>query len=151
ACSGCGETPYVKLMTQLFGDRMVIANATGCSSIYGGNLPTTPYCTDRNGRGPAWNNSLFENNAEVGLGMRLGIAALQQRTKSLMRGLGNRIGKAQGDEILAADQSSEAGIEDQRARITELKRVCREINTTDSTKLAELADYLVRKSVWIVG
>jgi pyruvate-ferredoxin/flavodoxin oxidoreductase len=110
ACAGCGETPYIKLLTQLFGDRALIANATGCSSIYGGNLPTTPYTTNREGRGPAWSNSLFEDNAEFGLGLRLGVDSHTREARTLVAGLASAIGGRLADELLVADQSTEAGV-----------------------------------------
>ncbi|HWP40885.1 MAG TPA: pyruvate:ferredoxin (flavodoxin) oxidoreductase, partial [Tepidisphaeraceae bacterium] len=151
ACSGCGETPYIKLLTQLFGDRTLIANATGCSSIYGGNLPTTPYCTNRDGRGPAWSNSLFEDNAEFGLGMRLGINSHRQIATMLLKHLSGRLGENLVNQILQAPQDDEAGIAAQRARVAELKKKLAEIPTAEARALQQLADYLVRKSVWIVG
>jgi pyruvate-ferredoxin/flavodoxin oxidoreductase len=151
ACSGCGETPYVKLMSQMFGDRLVIANATGCSSIYGGNLPTTPYAVDDNGRGPAWSNSLFEDNAEFGLGLRL---AAEQRFQTAVMSI-IRFGGLLGDELIdgliSADQSTEAGLFDQRARVA-VARERLEAENSDQAKAAlPLLDALVRKSVWIVG
>ncbi|MBN1346462.1 MAG: pyruvate:ferredoxin (flavodoxin) oxidoreductase [Phycisphaerae bacterium] len=152
ACAGCGETPYVKLMTQLFGDRMLIANATGCSSIYGGNLPTTPYCTRDDGRGPAWSNSLFEDNAEFGLGMRLTCDRLQKVAMELLeraeplKGKDNLI-----DAIKNADMSDSAGIEEQRKRVAEVKKLLEGKNDADSKNLMAAADYLVRRSVWILG
>src|SRR4029077_6310032 len=122
ACAGCGETPYIKLMTQLFGDRLVVANATGCSSIYGGNLPTTPYTANADGRGPAWANSLFEDNAEFGYGLRLSIDQHEQRARAMLQDLAPRLPSGLADQILSADQRTEAGIRDQRLRIAELKR-----------------------------
>jgi pyruvate-ferredoxin/flavodoxin oxidoreductase len=151
ACLGCGETPYVKLLTQLFGDRTLIANATGCSSIYGGNLPTTPYTTNRDGRGPAWANSLFEDNAEFGFGMRVAVDQMQVQACTLTAMLAERIGRGLADALLAADQEDEAGIAAQRVRVAELKRVLANIDDPVTRRLGELADYLVRKSVWIVG
>src|SRR5690606_30791775 len=121
ACAGCGETPYVKLLTQLFGDRLLIANATGCSSIYGGNLPTTPYCTDSSGRGPAWANSLFEDNAEFGYGMRVSVDIRQAEAKRLVSELADTIGHDLANALLQADESDEAGIIAQRQRIALLK------------------------------
>jgi pyruvate-ferredoxin/flavodoxin oxidoreductase len=151
ACAGCGETPYVKLLTQLFGDRAVIANATGCSSIYGGNLPTTPYTTNRDGRGPAWANSLFEDNAEFGLGMRLGLDSHTTQARTLLMQLAPQLGDGLASGLFEADQGSEAGIAGQRERVAALKaRLC-QIPGSDAARLALLADYLVRKSVWIVG
>ncbi len=151
ACSGCGETPYVKLATQLFGDRMVIANATGCSSIYGGNLPTTPFTVNVDGRGPAWSNSLFEDNAEFGLGMRLAIDKHQEMARELVSALAPQIGQALADDILKADQDDEAGIYEQRQRVGQLKAKLKDMASAPSARLLSLADYLVRKSVWIMG
>ncbi|MGE5047117.1 MAG: 4Fe-4S dicluster domain-containing protein, partial [Deltaproteobacteria bacterium] len=147
ACAGCGETPYIKLMTQLFGDRALIANATGCTSIYGGNLPTTPYATDANGRGPAWANSLFEDNAEFGLGFRLAADKHEEMARELLAGM--RLPEALVSALLAADQTSDAGIAQQRERVAELKRLLPD--TPEGRRLALLADYLVKKSVWILG
>jgi len=151
ACSGCGETPYIKLMTQLFGDRVLVANATGCSSIYGANLPTTPYSFDRHGRGPAWSNSLFEDNAEFGLGMRLALDQHMEQAVGLLNGLGGKIGDNLVRELLEADQSSEAGISAQRKRVTALKEKLGSITGSEAQRLLHLADYLVKKNVWIVG
>jgi pyruvate-ferredoxin/flavodoxin oxidoreductase len=151
ACSGCGETPYIKLMTQLFGDRALIANATGCSSIYGGNLPSTPYCTDPNGRGPAWANSLFEDNAEFGLGFRLAADKHEQQARELLERLSPRLPAGLLAELLADDLSTELGVAAQRARVAELKRLLPAIPGGEAASLALLADYLVKKSVWIVG
>jgi pyruvate-ferredoxin/flavodoxin oxidoreductase len=151
ACVGCGETPYIKLATQLFGDRMVIANATGCSSIYGGNLPTTPYTSNPEGRGPAWSNSLFEDNAEFGLGMRIAIDKQSEHARELLQSLRNQIGEPLADALLNADQQTEAGIFEQRQRIETLKQQCLQINTTDAQNLLSLADTLAHKSVWLVG
>ena len=151
ACAGCGETPYVRLLTQLFGDRTVIANATGCSSIYGGNLPTTPYTYNEDGRGPAWSNSLFEDNAEFGLGMRLTMDKQQQFASELLKKLAGDVGEQLVDEILKADQSNEAGIKAQRARIAELKKKLAGKKDTTAKQMLSLADKLVRKSVWILG
>ncbi len=151
ACAGCGETPYIKLMTQLFGDRTLIANATGCSSIYGGNLPTTPYTVDRDGRGPAWSNSLFEDNAEFGLGMRLAIDSRTAHAHRLLAELGPALGGGLAREILEADQSTEAGIAAQRERALRLRRQLAPVDTPAARTLASLAEHLVKKSVWIVG
>jgi pyruvate-ferredoxin/flavodoxin oxidoreductase len=151
ACSGCGETPYIKLMTQLFGDRTVIANATGCSSIYGGNLPTTPYTSNQDGRGVAWSNSLFEDNAEFGLGIRLAIDKQNQYAKELVARLAGQLGEELVKGILGAEQSNEAGIQAQRGRVAELKDRLKGINTYEAKDLLSLADVLVKKSVWIVG
>jgi pyruvate-ferredoxin/flavodoxin oxidoreductase len=151
ACSGCGETPYIKLMTQLFGDRAIIANATGCSSIYGGNLPTTPYTSNKEGRGPAWNNSLFEDNAEFGLGYRLTIDKHAEIARELVQKLSAEIGTELAVGILNADQSDETGIYDQRERVVALRQKLAGMKSPEARNLASLADYLVKKSVWIVG
>ena len=151
ACAGCGETPYIKLMTQLFGDRTIIANATGCSSIYGGNLPTTPYTTNSDGRGPAWANSLFEDNAEFGLGMRLAVDAEEAQARSLVAALSAEIGDGLAESLLSADQRDEAGIAAQRGRVAQLKERLEGIETDQARNLVTLADALVKKSVWIVG
>ncbi len=151
ACSGCGETPYVKLMTQLFGDRLLIANATGCSSIYGGNLPTTPYTKNCEGRGPSWSNSLFEDNAEFGLGMRLAVDKQNEYARELVWRLGFAIGEDLAQAIIHADQKTEQGIFEQRARIKTLKAKLAELGTSEARDLISVADSLVKKSVWIVG
>ncbi|MGQ9651007.1 MAG: thiamine pyrophosphate-dependent enzyme, partial [Phycisphaerae bacterium] len=151
ACSGCGETPYVKLLTQLFGDRLLIGNATGCSSIYGGNLPTTPYCKDRNGRGPAWNNSLFEDAAEFAFGFRLAIDKHIEQARELLVQLGSQIGDNLTGEMLNADQSTEAGIKAQRDRVVVLRQKLAGIDSEPARRLNLLADYLVKKSVWGMG
>lgn len=151
ACAGCGETPYIKMMTQLFGDRLLISNATGCSSIYGGNLPTTPYAKDAQGRGPAWMNSLFEDNAECGLGMRTSVDARAQFAVQLAQELSADIGADLVNAIVSADQSTEAGIEQQRGRIMELKKKLGAMTSDKAKLLAAHADYLVKKSVWILG
>ena len=151
ACVGCGETPYIKLATQLFGDRMLIANATGCSSIYGGNLPTTPYTTNPDGRGPTWSNSLFEDNAEFGLGMRVAIDKQAEHAAELVRELAGDLGDGLVDAILTADQTDEAGIFEQRARIELLKQKLGGIDKLAAKTLGAIADYLVKKSVWAVG
>ena len=151
ACSGCGETPYVKLVSQLFGDRAVIANATGCSSIYGGNLPTTPWAKDENGRGPAWSNSLFEDNAEFGLGYKLAIDKQQEYAIQLINQMKAQIGEELVNEIISADQKDELGIAAQRDRIVKLRDIIKGIDSQDSRKLDAIADYLVKKSVWIIG
>ncbi len=151
ACAGCGETPYVKLASQLFGDRMIVANATGCSSIYGGNLPTTPWTFNKEGRGPAWSNSLFEDNAEFGLGFRLTIDKHTEHAKELLQQLASEIGEELVDALLQADQSSEAGIHEQRERVKILKEKLRQLDSQEAKLLLSLADYLVRKSVWIIG
>ena len=152
ACGGCGETPYIKLLTQLLGDRVLIANATGCSSIYGGNLPTTPYCANRQGRGPAWSNSLFEDNAEYGLGLRLAIDHHKAQARQLVQQLSALIGEKLAGQLLDADQTSEAGIASQRLRVAELLQKLASLNgSPQARQLALLADYLVEKSVWIIG
>ncbi|HEY6547092.1 MAG TPA: thiamine pyrophosphate-dependent enzyme, partial [Vicinamibacteria bacterium] len=151
ACAGCGETPYIKLLTQLFGDRALIANATGCSSIYGGNLPTTPYTTNREGRGPAWANSLFEDNAEFGLGFRLALDAHRDQAAQLLRLLAGEIGERIVVHLLEADQSTEKGIAVQRERVRELRARLSTLAGPEARRLLSLADYLVRKSVWLVG
>jgi pyruvate-ferredoxin/flavodoxin oxidoreductase len=150
ACAGCGETPYLKLLSQMFGDRSIIANATGCSSIYGGNLPTTPWSVDAEGRGPAWANSLFEDNAEFGLGMRLGVERLEAEAQLLVTALLDDIG-AIGVELLEADQSDEAGIQAQRTRVEQVRRILPNIDSTLARRLESVADALVRTSIWIVG
>ncbi|MGI9597070.1 MAG: 4Fe-4S dicluster domain-containing protein, partial [Acidimicrobiales bacterium] len=150
ACAGCGETPYLKLLTQLLGDRMVVANATGCSSIFGGNLPTTPWTSDADGRGPAWANSLFEDNAEFGLGMRLAIDSHQAAARHLLTEIGPRIGPLAA-EILEADQSDAAAIEAQRGRIDELRPILAADRDPLADRLVSLLDYLVDRSVWLVG
>ncbi|HHD81377.1 MAG TPA: pyruvate:ferredoxin (flavodoxin) oxidoreductase, partial [Campylobacterales bacterium] len=147
ACPGCGETPYLKLASQLFGDRMVVANATGCSSIYGGNLPTTPWKKNAEGRGVAWSNSLFEDNAEFGLGFRLSIDNHTNRAKELLSSLD--IDSSLKDDILNAEQTTEEQINRQRDRVEKLKSIIK--NKEDSKELLEIADYLVKKSVWIIG
>ena len=152
ACPGCGETPYVKLMTQLFGDRALICNATGCTSIYGGNLPTTPYAVDSNGRGPAWSNSLFEDNAEFGFGMRLSVDAHQGYAKLLLQRLASQIGEQLVDALSKTQVNDEVGIEAQRSRVVELKKKLATLAPSrDVTHLLSLADYLVKKSVWLLG
>jgi pyruvate-ferredoxin/flavodoxin oxidoreductase len=151
ACAGCGETPYVKLVSQLFGDRSVIANATGCSSIYGGNLPTTPWAVDSKGRGPAWSNSLFEDNAEFGLGMRLTIDKQGEFARELLASFEKELGKEFIDAVLNANQSDEAGIDAQRERVVVLKSKLAGSNEPRAKDLISLADSLVKKSVWIIG
>jgi pyruvate-ferredoxin/flavodoxin oxidoreductase len=151
ACAGCGETPYLKLISQLFGDRLVVANATGCSSIYGGNLPTTPWATNPEGRGPAWANSLFEDNAEFGLGIRLAADSLNQRARQLVERLSPAIGADLASAILDAVQDSEAGVAAQRQRVAELRRRLAVLDPPPPRELEGIADELVRRSVWIVG
>jgi pyruvate-ferredoxin/flavodoxin oxidoreductase len=147
ACSGCGETPYLKLLTQMFGDRMLVANATGCSSIYGGNLPTTPWSANRDGRGPAWSNSLFEDNAEFGLGMRLAL----DHQAAQARALAQQVAPDLAEALVGADQPDEAAVAAQRARVAELKQRLAVSEDPAAQHLLSLADALVRKSVWIVG
>ncbi|MDR0965536.1 MAG: pyruvate:ferredoxin (flavodoxin) oxidoreductase [Myxococcales bacterium] len=152
ACAGCGETPYVKLLTQLFGDRALIANATGCSSIYGGNLPTTPYAKDAAGRGPAWANSLFEDNAEFGYGMRLAVDKFNEQAKELLTQVDALKAHPQLiDALKDAPQVTEADIAAQRERVAELKKILAGSDAIDAQRLSVLADYLVKKSVWIMG
>ncbi|HEU5180435.1 MAG TPA: pyruvate:ferredoxin (flavodoxin) oxidoreductase [Candidatus Polarisedimenticolia bacterium] len=151
ACNGCGETPYLKLLTQLFGDRLLIANATGCSSIYGGNLPTTPYTTNREGRGPAWSNSLFEDNAEFGLGFRLALDAQKAAARFLVQHLAAKLGDTLVNELLEADQGTEAGILAQRERVKALRAALAGLDLPEARRLDSLADSLVKKSVWLVG
>lgn len=159
ACAGCGETPYLKLVTQLFGDRMIVANATGCSSIYGGNLPTTPWTHNAEGRGPAWSNSLFEDNAEFGLGMRVSVDKQAEFALELVKNLASHIGDSLVSEIVNNSQANEADIFEQREKVTQLKYRLEELTnqnldgeTTNKVKiLSSLADYLVKKSVWIIG
>ncbi len=151
ACVGCGETPYIKLATQLFGDRMLVANATGCSSIYGGNLPTTPYAANPEGRGPSWNNSLFEDNAEFGLGLRLAVDKQTVHARELLAGLADRVGGELAKSLLEADQASEAGIFEQRQRIALLKERLAGLDQPEARTLASLCENLARRSVWIIG
>jgi pyruvate-ferredoxin/flavodoxin oxidoreductase len=150
ACAGCGETPYLKLLSQLFGDRALIANATGCSSIYGGSQPTTPWTVNRDGRGPAWANSLFEDNAEFGLGIRLAVDEQATYARELVVRLGAALGDL-GPALLAADQSTEPGIDAQRARVGRLKALLPSLAEPEARELASVADLLVQRSVWIVG
>ncbi|HEY5911732.1 MAG TPA: pyruvate:ferredoxin (flavodoxin) oxidoreductase [Verrucomicrobiae bacterium] len=151
ACAGCGETPYLKLLTQLFGDRAIMGNATGCSSIYGGNLPTTPYAVNADGRGPTWCNSLFEDNAEFGLGFRVSIDKQKEFAGELLQRLAGTIGQDLVTGILTANQTDEAGIYDQRERVATLKQKLQNLDSKDAKLLLSLADQLVRKSVWIIG
>jgi pyruvate-ferredoxin/flavodoxin oxidoreductase len=151
ACAGCGETPYVKLVSQLFGDRAVIANATGCSSIYGGNLPTTPWAVDANGRGPAWSNSLFEDNAEFGLGMRLTLDKQQEYALELLKSFEKELGAELVNAIANTNQSDEAGIQAQRELIDQVKNKLAKSGDTRAKDLVSVADTLVKKSVWIIG
>ncbi len=151
ACAGCGETPYIKVITQLFGDRMVIANATGCSSIYGGNLPATPYTTNSDGYGPAWSNSLFEDNAEFGFGFRLTIDKQEEQARELLKQMNGEADAKLVQDILNADQSTEPGIYEQRERVGRLKEILSQSSQKNAKMLTSIADYLVRKSVWIFG
>jgi pyruvate-ferredoxin/flavodoxin oxidoreductase len=151
ACAGCGETPYLKLLTQLFGDRALIANATGCTSIYSGNLPTTPYAMNRDGRGPAWSNSLFEDSAEFGFGFRLAIDKHAEQAREILTRLASGIGEQLVTELLNADQTSEAGIAEQRRRVQALREKLAGIQGPEARRLELLADYVVKKSVWAMG
>ncbi|MDQ7063977.1 MAG: pyruvate:ferredoxin (flavodoxin) oxidoreductase [candidate division KSB1 bacterium] len=151
ACSGCGETPYVKLMSQLFGDRAIVANATGCSSIYGGNLPTTPWTVNQDGLGPAWSNSLFEDNAEFGLGIRLAVNKQKEVAEYLLKKLSTDIGQELVERILTNEQLDEPSIFEQRQYVAKLKKKLETLKSDDARRLMQLADYLVRKSVWIIG
>jgi pyruvate-ferredoxin/flavodoxin oxidoreductase len=151
ACAGCGETPYLRLMTQLFGDRMTVANATGCSSIYGGNLPTTPWAQNHEGRGPAWSNSLFEDNAEFGLGMRLAVDQKHRVATMLLKSLGGTIGDELVTGLLTPECRSEVELIEQRKRIAELRRRLSEVDNHAARQLELLADVFVPRSVWIVG
>ena len=150
ACAGCGETPYLKAVSQLFGDRALIANATGCSSIYGGSQPTTPWATNAAGRGPAWANSLFEDNAEFGLGIRLALDRQAAYARELLGRLDGALGEL-GPALLQADQSTEAEIAAQRERVAALQARLATIDSPPARDLASVADALVKKSVWIVG
>ncbi len=153
ACAGCGETPYVKLVSQLFGDRIVIANSTGCSSIYGGNLPTTPWTVDGDGRGPAWNNSLFEDTAEFGMGMRLGSEARELRARHLLELLAPRLDGRLVQELLEEHEDDDAAVRARRERVADLKKALRGLGVDDPDvrHLLALADDFVRKGVWIIG
>ena len=151
ACAGCGETPYLKLLSQLFGDRSIIANATGCSSIYGGNLPTTPYAKNAEGKGPSWSNSLFEDNAEFGFGFRLTIDKHNEFARELVAKMAPRLGDDLANGLLTADQTTEAGIKAQRERVEALKQKLQGDSSSEAKHLLSLADMLVKKSVWIVG
>jgi pyruvate-ferredoxin/flavodoxin oxidoreductase len=151
ACTGCGETPYLKTVSQLFGDRMMVANATGCSSIYGGNLPTTPWAKNKDGRGPAWSNSLFEDNAEFGMGFRLSADHHRKQAETALNALRDELGDDVVDTIIDAPQQSESHISLQRERVAELKYRLSLIDTPASKKLQSMADHLIRRSIWIVG
>jgi len=150
ACAGCGETPYLRLLTQLFGDRMVVANATGCSSIYGGNLPTTPWSTNSAGRGPTWNNSLFEDNAEFGFGMRVALDKREEMAQELLSSIDD-IPEKDRQMILEASQDSQDAIDAQRVRVANLKSQLASLDTASAKQLLPLVDALVRKSLWIIG
>lgn len=151
ACGGCGETPYLKLVSQLYGDRLIIANATGCSSIYGGNLPTTPWSKNADGRGPAWSNSLFEDNAEFGLGFRVSIDKQAQFATELLQKLAGEIGDNLVGELLNNEQTNEADIWEQREKVESLKQKLQQLHSPEAKQLLSVADYLVKKSVWIIG
>ena len=152
ACAGCGETPYIKLLTQLFGDRLLMANATGCSSIYGGNLPTTPYCTRADGKGPAWSNSLFEDNAEFGYGMRLAVDYFQGKAVSFLEANKSALNATLIDEIIANKGTHNQGeIEAQRARVEDIKKLVQSSSIDKKEDFISIADYLTPKSVWILG
>jgi pyruvate-ferredoxin/flavodoxin oxidoreductase len=151
ACAGCGETPYLKLLSQLFGDRILIANATGCSSIYGGNLPTTPWAKNNEGRGPAWANSLFEDNAEFGLGMRLTLDKQEEYARELLPQMAESIGEELVEALLTTDQSSEVGLLEQRKNVQLLKERLSGLDTPQARDLLSIVDVLVRKDVWIIG
>ena len=151
ACAGCGETPYLKLVSQLFGDRAIIANATGCSSIYGGNLPTTPWAANAEGRGPAWSNSLFEDNAEFGFGFRLSADTHHDEAMTLLESLAGEIGRDLVDDLKGAVQDDETGILAQRQRVAELRRRLMQVASSRARHLESVAEHLVRRSVWIVG
>jgi len=151
ACAGCGETPYIKLMSQLFGDRAIIANATGCTSIYGGNLPTTPYTFNKDGRGPAWSNSLFEDNAEFGLGFRLTLDKQLEYASDILPTFVNELGQDLVDSLLKADQTTDLGIKQQRERVEALKQKLTHSKNPQAKNLATVADSFVKKSVWIIG
>jgi len=151
ACSGCGETPYLKLLTQLFGDRMIVANATGCSSIFGANLPTTPWTTDHEGHGPAWSNSLFEDNAEFGLGIKLATDKKRDMALRLLMSMREEVGAELADALLLNAEVDEAEVTKQRKNVNELKKRLREIRTNESYRLYQIAEFLEKKSVWIVG
>ena len=151
ACAGCGETPYLRLLTQLFGDRLLVANATGCSSIYGGNLPTTPWSVNKQGRGPAWANSLFEDNAEFGLGFRLSLDKQREEAERLLAKLAPQLGPARVRELLDAPQVSQEDVDAQRNRVASLEQMLKDLADPTAHRLRTIAKHLVRKSVWIVG
>ena len=152
ACAGCGETPYLSLLTRLFGERMLVANATGCSSIYGGNLPTTPWATNSKGQGPAWNNSLFEDNAEFGFGFRLSADQLAAQAKILLKEFTSALGDALVDELIAhANDNNELDIAKQRDRVVVLKSKLKDVKDMRARQLLAIADNLVKRSVWLIG
>jgi pyruvate-ferredoxin/flavodoxin oxidoreductase len=151
ACAGCGETPYLRLLTQLFGDRLIVANATGCSSIYGGNLPTTPWAVDKQGRGPAWANSLFEDNAEFGLGFRVSLDAQREEAERLLAELAPQLGHAPVRDLLDAAQATQADVDAQRERVAALDRALDALDEPRARRLRTVTSHLVRTSVWIVG
>jgi len=151
ACAGCGETPYIKVLTQLFGDRLLVANATGCSSIYGGNLPTTPWTKNKEGQGPAWSNSLFEDNAEFGLGMRLAVDKQLSIAHQLLNKLKPALGEEKVHDLMASNQSLESEIAEQRIRVDQLKYALLKMNKPDAKHLFSVADYLIKRSVWLIG
>ncbi len=151
ACPGCGETPYLKLLTQILGERMIVANATGCSSIYGGNLPTTPWSKNNAGQGPAWANSLFEDNAEFGLGIRLALNHKKDMAFELVHNMREMIGEELADGIINADETTEAGIQLQRSNVEKLKNICLTMDTPDAKRLLNLSENLCKKSLWIIG
>jgi pyruvate-ferredoxin/flavodoxin oxidoreductase len=151
ACAGCGETPYIRILSQLFGDRMIVANATGCSSIFGGNLPTTPWTSNAQGRGPAWSNSLFEDNAEFGLGMRISVDKHTEMAKELLTRLAGDIDPQLIEDILSARQKTESDLAFQRARVERLKAQLDQIKHPDAAQLRSVAEYFIRRSVWLVG
>ena len=151
ACAGCGETPYIKVLTQLFGDRLIVANATGCSSIYGGNQPTTPWALNQEGRGPAWSNSLFEDNAEFGLGMRIAADNQLLMAKKLIHYSRHEIGEKLTEKLLNTEQLYESEIKEQRDAVKQLKKKLAQIDKNEAEKILSVADHLVRRSVWLVG
>ncbi len=151
ACSGCGETPYLKLITQLYGEHMIVANATGCSSIYGGNLPSTPWAQSKKGRGPAWSNSLFEDNAEFGLGLKLAANKKQEKAFELLNKLKDQVGDGLVWEMENQDQNSEAGLQKQQENVERLRIALKNVDSDEARELIELSDYLVKKSIWIIG
>jgi pyruvate-ferredoxin/flavodoxin oxidoreductase len=151
ACAGCGETPYLKLITQLYGEHMIVANATGCSSIYGGNLPSTPWTQSKRGRGPAWSNSLFEDNAEFGLGLRMAATKKQEKAYDLLIRLKDQLNEDLVWQLQHTDQNDETGLENQQQNVAKLREALKGINSREARELEEFSDYLVKKSVWIIG